>query len=379
MKTLIKLMVNKREQHIVNLKGSPATRRRTSTTGGSRGAVLSFALALAMANAATATPAVDAMLPGRVVSDSSEAAAMFKQAASRPVQPFVAPTRADLPTGEAGELVRYGMELLQHTSELIGPRVVDPARRHSRNDLNCVSCHQAGPSGLPGTKPFALPLVNVVNDYPKLDPKSMKITSLVMRITGMLGQAATPIAPESREMRAMIAYITWLGSKSQPGRAMEGTGLDERMVMPARAADVARGAVLYGGKCAGCHGPQGLGVRNEGFERGRGYAIPPIAGDDAYDDGGHMYMLPLMTRFLRANMPLGASLQAPQLSVEDAYDIAAYVNTELPRKHNSSRTSMYPDVRFRAVGFAIPELFPGDDAAYRKARLGPFHPAGRLD
>jgi cytochrome c len=85
-----------------------------------------------------------------------------------------------------------------------------------------------------------------------------------------------------------------------------------------------------------------------------------------------MVMVPLLTRFLRSNMPLGASADQPLLSVDDAYDIAAFVNTELPRKHSTTRPAPYPDPRFRAIGFAIPENFPGDDAAYRRARLGPF-------
>lgn len=309
---------------------------------------------------------------GSSVSDSAEAAGIFERAAARPVQPFVLPGADEIPAGEQGELVRYGMELLRRSSELMGPRQPDLARRHSRNDLNCVSCHQAGPSGLPGSKPFSLSLVNVRNDYPRLDPKSMKITSVEMRIAGMLGPGAAPIKADSREMRAMVAYIDWLGSKSRPGRAMAGTGLDEAIAMPPRTADAARGGRLYAAQCSACHGAQGLGLKKDGFERGAGYQFPPIAGDDAYDDGGHMYMVPLLTRFLHTNMPLGATAQQPLLSVDDAYDIAAFVNTELPRKHNTARTSFYPDARFRAQGFAIPEQFAGDDAAYRKARLGPY-------
>jgi cytochrome c len=309
---------------------------------------------------------------GSQVGDSAVAAEIFRQADARPVQPFVLPTLDELPLGAVGERVRYGMALLQRSSELLGPRQPDAALRHSRNDLNCVSCHQAGPSGLPGSKPFGLPLVNVRNDYPKLDPKTMKVTSIEMRIAGMLGPGATPIKADSREMQAMVAYIDWLGSKIPPGRAMAGTGLDEAIAMPARAADVARGGTLYAAKCSVCHGAQGLGLKNGGFERGMGYQFPPIAGDDAYDDGGHMYMVPLLTRFLRSNMPLGASADQPLLSVDDAYDIAAFVNTDLPRKHSTTRPALYPDPRFRAIGFAIPENFPGDDAAYRKAGLGPF-------
>lgn len=336
-----------------------------------RYAVLSLCAASGLAGAAEMSlPAA-----GTQVTDSAQAAALFKANAERAVQPFVVPALSELPgdgQGEQGALVRYGHDLIKRTSELIGPRAPDAALRHSRNDLNCVSCHQAGESGLPGSKAFSLPLANVRNDYPKIDPKSMKVTTIEMRIAGMLGAGATPIKADSREMRAMVAYIDWLGSKSLPGRAMNGAGLDEAIAMPARAASVAQGAQLYAAKCSACHGAQGLGLKNPGFEQGTGYLFPPIAGDDAYDDGGHMYMLPLLTRFLRTNMPLGASTQQPLLSVDEAYDIAAFVNSELPRKHNTARPNFYPDPRYRATGFAIPENFPGDAAAYQKARLGPF-------
>ncbi|MNE54515.1 hypothetical protein D3C80_1492980 [compost metagenome] len=97
-----------------------------------------------------------------------------------------------------------------------------------------------------------------------------------------------------------------------------------------------------------------------------------MAGDDTYDDGGHMYMVPLLTRFIHANMPLGSSAAAPQLTVEEAYDIAAYINSELPRRHAPQRVGAYPDSAFRPAGFAIPEHFPNDPEGYRRARFGPF-------
>ena len=344
------------------------------TVAAFRGLRLAGALLVGVALASAPARALDlsAHPVGSIVTDSAAASRLFAQARARPTQPFVTPLLRDIPAGDQGDVIRYGMELLHNTSGLIGPRQPNAALRHSRNDLNCEACHQAGPSGLPGTKPFSLPLVNVRNDYPKLDAKTMLVTSIEARISGMLGAGATPIRADSREMRAMVAYIEWLGSRSRPGRAMIGAGLNETIILPARAANIERGRALYAATCSVCHGPQGLGLKAAGFEGGAGYQYPPIAGDDAYDDAGHMYMVPLLTRFLRTNMPLGATAAKPLLSVADAYDIAAFVNTELPRKHNTGRMSLYPDPRFRVVGFAIPEQFPGNDDAYRRARLGPF-------
>lgn len=321
---------------------------------------------------ATAACALDiaTYAPGAKIENTQEARALLNAYDTRQTQPWIEPSASAIPSGEQGELIRYGIDLLTDTSRRIGPLVADKSMRHSRNNLNCVSCHQAGPSGLPGTKQYSLPFVNVVNDYPKLDIKNMKITSLEMRIAGMLGAGESPIKPDSREMQAMVAYMAWLGSQAKAGMQMQGTGLKENLKMPARAADPVRGGKLYDAKCASCHGPAGLGIKNADFATSGGYQFPPIAGDDTYDDGGHMYMVPLMTRFLYVNMPLGATAKQPQLTVQDAYDIAAYVNSDLPRRHNPGRIHAYPDPAFRPKGFAIHEHYP-NSAAYRRARFGP--------
>ena len=323
-----------------------------------------------------ALPAFAAELPpvGAVVTDAQQAKALVEDFHARPVQPWAAPTQADIPAGPEGDEIRRGLALVSDTSRLIGPHAADPGKRYSRNDLTCEGCHQAGPSGLPGTKPYALPWVNVVNDYPKFDAKAGKVLSLEMRIAGMLGAGHPPIALDAPEMKAMVAYMKFLSSKAKPGMAMAGVGLPEDLAMPARAADPKHGGELYAQKCVACHGAEGLGQPNADIEHGAGYAIPPIAGENSYDDGGHMYMIPLLTRFLYVNMPYGATAQAPQLSVDEAYDIAAYVDTELPRKHSANRKPLYPFADLRPAGFAIPENYPGDDAAYARARLGPFPP-----
>ncbi|MFM0515446.1 c-type cytochrome [Paraburkholderia sp. RL17-373-BIF-A] len=289
----------------------------------------------------------------------------------REIQPWTMPSHGELPTGEQGELIAYGMKILTYTSRYIGPYAPEKMHRYSSNNLNCVNCHQAGSSGMPGTKPFALPFVNVVNDYPKLDVKMMRIYTVEDRILQMCGTGSVPFAKDSREMKAMVAYMTWLGSKAKRGMGMEGAGL-EPISMPARAASPQTGKTLFEQNCAACHASTGVGTRQPDFDQGGGYVFPAIAGDDSYNDAGHMYMVPLLTRFVHANMPLGSSAAAPILSINDAFDISAYVNSELPRKHFASRTTLYPDPLFRPEGFAIPELFPGDRAAYEASRFGPY-------
>ncbi len=316
-------------------------------------------------------PGIPAPRAGEAV-DTVRAMQLLKREAALPVRPWTEPDPAAIPAGDAGNAIRYGKALLTRTSTLIGPNAPDPARRFAGNNLNCVHCHAVGPSGLPGTKPYSLPLVNVVNEYPKLDIKSMKVITLEARIAGMIGKGpAGAIPADGPEMQAILAYLKWLGRGGKPGTRMAQTGLDE-VAMPSRAADVGRGESLYRTHCLSCHQPDGTGIKAPDFASGGGYSFPPIAGNDSYDDGGHMAMVPLLTRFLAANMPYGSTKRSPRLTVDEAYDIAAYVTNNLPRRHNPGRTRSYPAEALRPGGFVIPEHFPGDDAAYQRARFGPF-------
>ena len=88
-------------------------------------------------------------------------------------------------------------------------------------------------------------------------------------------------------------------------------------------------------------------IQNPDFAAGGGYQFPPIAGDDSYNDGGHMAQIPLFARFIYGYMPQGATLKHPIITPQNAIDIAAYVNTVLPRKHDPNRNTYYPNPNFK--------------------------------
>ena len=300
--------------------------------------------------------------------NTSQARILEDRYRRRAEQPFVSPKLSEMPKKSE---IEYGFRLLSQTSSLLGPNAPDTKLRISKNNLNCTHCHQAGESGLPGTKPYSIPWTNVLNDYPKLDVKTMKVISLEDRIIGMLGKASAPEIRKSREVRAIISYMTWLSSKSQPNMRMAGTGLLD-LSYPDRPSDPKRGRELYQEKCISCHGAEGKGSPQADFKKGGGYVFPPIAGNDTYDDGGHMYLVPLFARFILVNMPLGATAEKPILTVDQALDISAYVNSELNRTHSVDRKKFYPDPEFREKGFAVPESFDRGPASFQKAKFGPF-------
>lgn len=236
------------------------------------------------------------------------------------------------------------------------------------NNLNCVFCHQAGEGNLPGTKKYVLPWTHTYASYPKFDAKSGKTLTLEERIMGMIGKGTVPVTKDSPEVQALVAYIKWLGEKypAVPKNLLAETPL------PARPANPRQGANVYRARCQYCHGPQGEGKKAMDFEsKGMGYIYPPVAGQDTYDDGGHMMMIPLLTRFLYATMPFGATYDHPKMSMAEAYDVAAYINVTLPRKHNGNRDHHYPDPTTRPAGAAYREWFHSDEE-FLRAYLGPF-------
>ena len=290
---------------------------------------------------------------------------------SWPTRPWHEPNPGALPGGEEGAQIRAGIAILTHTAALVGPHAPNPTHRLAGNNLNCSQCHQAGDSGLPGTKAYALPLVNVAQEYPKLDIKSMRVITLEDRILGMLGPGEVPATASSPQVQAIVAYLHWLAQDAPAHTRVRGTGLAE-MNFPHRPADLNHGGRAYAQHCTACHGAAGLGLRAADFASGGGYTVPPIAGNDSFDDGGHMAMIPLLARFIYTAMPLGAHHGAPKLSVDEAYDIAAFVNISLQRRAHANRLALYPNPHFRPEGFVIPEFFPNNPNGYLNARLGPY-------
>ena len=136
----------------------------------------------------------------------------------------------------------------------------------------------------------------------------------------------------------MLAYINFLSTGVPIGKAIEGRGVPQLPPMD-RAADPARGAVVYQQACASCHGADGSGKRRAAAP---GYEFPPLWGPGSFNDGAGMHRLIASASFIHANMPFGASYADPILSAEDSWDAAAYVNSQ-PRPRKSGLDRDYPN------------------------------------
>jgi thiosulfate dehydrogenase len=274
------------------------------------------------------------------------------------------PDIATLGNDPFGKLVTYGHALLTDTANQIGPAAANPAMRYAGNDLNCQNCHLQA-----GTRPYAVPLVGVWGQFPQYRGREGEVTTLENRINGCMERSmngrALPL--ESREMKAFAAYVKWLSTGIPDGARLTGAGL-LGVKEPGRAADLTHGAKVYADVCAACHGEDGLGRRTDG---GVGYQFPPLWGRDSYNNGAGMTRLLTAAAFAKYNMPIGTTFEAPLLSDDDAYDVAAYVNSQ-QRPEMSDLERDFPNRLQKPVDTAYGPYADGFSAEQHK--YGPFEP-----
>jgi thiosulfate dehydrogenase len=138
-----------------------------------------------------------------------------------------------------------------------------------------------------------------------------------------------------------------------------------------RAADPARGKAIYTQSCAACHGDNGRGQRTDRVGDAQGYSTPPLWGDDSSNDGAGMDRLVDAANFIHANMPNGTTWRQPALSVQDSWDVAAFVLPQ-PSPHKDHLDRDFPVRTEKPADAAYGPFIDGFSAAQHK--FGPFQP-----
>ena len=290
------------------------------------------------------------------------------QQAAPPAAPAWRVPNADaLPAGIWKDTVLYGRRLFVETPALIGPEVTDPAMRYSSNNLSCQTCHLQA-----GTQAFGLPMIGVYPAFPAYMPRENEVRTIEDRIEGCMERSmngrALPV--DGREMKAMVSYLQFLSTGLPIGQAVVGRGTPSLPFLD-RAADVEKGRVVYAAMCQACHQPDGQGLRRGPKGDAGGYLFPPLWGPDSFNDGAGMHRLISSASFIRANMPFGTNPTTPMLSVEDAWDVAAFMNSH-PRPARPHRDLDYPDRSRKPVDAPFPPF--ADAFPLEQHRLGPFKP-----
>jgi thiosulfate dehydrogenase len=229
-----------------------------------------------------------------------------------------APDTSIIPHNTTGDMIRYGRRLVVNTSFYFGPNgILNPIA----NGLNCQSCHLDA-----GTKPFGNNFGSVASMYPKFRERSGTIESIEKKINDCFERSMNGKSLDSlsKEMRSMVAYMKWLGSNVKKGTSAKGSGLVKLPYLD-RAADTANGRQVFALKCTSCHGVHGEGLLDHSQ---RLYQYPPLWGRHSYNNGAGIYRISKFAAFVKTNMPFGATYDNPLLSDEEAWDVAAYVNSQ---------------------------------------------------
>lgn len=265
-----------------------------------------------------------------------------------------------IPHTKEGEMIRYGRELIVNTVKYLGP---NGSVGHFTNGMNCQNCHLEA-----GTKPYGNNYLSVHSMYPKFRDRSGNIETEVKRVSDCMERSLNgkAVAPESKEMLAILSYLKWVGTGVSVGEKAKGSGFKDLAFLD-RAASPEKGKLVYVQKCQSCHLADGKGQLNDGMQ---GYKYPPLWNDNSYNIGAGLYRLSFFAKYVKYNMPFGASHEAPQLSDEEAWDVSAYVNSQPRPKKDISKD--WPDISKKPVDHPFGPY--KDEFSEQQHKYGPFKP-----
>lgn len=258
------------------------------------------------------------------------------------------------------ELVLYGEELIAHTARYLGP---NGTVKQISNGMNCQNCHLDAGKRVNGNNYAA-----VAATYPKFRSRSGHMETVYKRVSDCFERSLNGSAPESnsREFRAIEAYIKWIGKDVAKNDRPKGSGIQIPEMLD-RAADPVRGEKLYAINCERCHGSNGEGQINPGND---GYIYPPLWGMDSYNTGAGLYRLSSFAGFVQSNMPFNELTHNNRLTDEEAWDLAAYVNSQ-PRPVFRNQHD-WPDISKKP--FDHPFGPYTDSFSEQQHKYGPFLP-----
>ncbi|MCX6291526.1 MAG: c-type cytochrome [Bacteroidetes bacterium] len=273
-------------------------------------------------------------------------------------QTWKAPDTLLIPESDSGKLILYGRTLISHTSEYFGPH---GSISHSTNGMNCQNCHLSA-----GTKPYGNNFSAVASTYPKFRARSGTVESIAKRVNDCLERSLNgkPLETSGEEMKAIVAYMKWLGHDVKKDETPEGAGI---LALPfmIRPADPGKGKSAFERKCISCHGEDGQGKL---FADQKSYQYPPLWGPNSYNVGAGLFRLSRFAGFIKANMPFIVTPENPPLTNEDAWDIAAYVNSmQRPEKNLSAD---WPDISKKPFDYPFGPY--ADSYTETKHKYGPY-------
>lgn len=255
---------------------------------------------------------------------------------------FIAPDTSKLKNDDWGILVKYGKNLIHNTAYYIGPDGV--ASHNLHNKMNCTNCHLDD-----GTRPFGLNFFDTHKTYPQYRARENQVLSLADRVNNCIERphSGDPLALDSKEMLAIIAYIKWLGEEYDKNKH-EGYSL-KYVKYQGLAANSSKGEQVYNAHCKTCHQADGQGQFNT---EKTSYIYPPLWGPLSYQEGSSMHRVIKAASFIKYNMPhLIARWDKPVLSDQEALDVAAFINDANLHARPKSKYVCYPNISTKPIDY----------------------------
>ncbi|WP_298391474.1 c-type cytochrome [Hydrotalea sp.] len=270
-------------------------------------------------------------------------------------------SKSQIPAGtEEGTLILYGYNLITNTCSYFGPKgSVAPVT----NGMNCQNCHLQA-----GTLPYGNNFGKAAANYPEYRARNNGWQSISARVNDCFERSmnGTPLDTNSHEMKAIVAYLQWIGKDVPKGTTPPGTGI-KKIKMLDKAANPEAGKLVFTAHCQSCHGPNGQGLMNI---NGNGYTYPPLWGTNSYNDGAGMYRISTLAGFIQPNMPFGTNYHHPAISTEDAWNVAAYINSQ-PRPH-INQSNDWKDIATKPFDFPFGPY--ADTFSGQQHKYGPYQP-----
>jgi len=273
---------------------------------------------------------------------------------------WIAPDVNTITDAVQKERVEYGKELIAHTSKYLGP---NGSVMQISNGMNCQNCHLQA-----GTAVFGNNYGSVASLYPKFRARSGSVENIYKRVNDCFERSLNGKALDTagKEMQAIQAYIIFLGSNVKKGEKAEGSGFKDLAFLD-RAADPEKGMTVFTAKCQSCHQANGEGVFNADKTE---YTYPALWGKNSFNDGAGLYRISSFAKYVKYNMPAGTTHQNPQLTDEEAWDVAAFVISQTRPHINVPKD--WPDVSKKPVDHPFGPY--ADTFTEKQHKFGPFKP-----
>lgn len=298
--------------------------------------------------------------PGKSVEQTQDATAQPGTPKADAGNYWTAPDISTIPDAKQKEQVTYGQELIAHTSRYLGP---NGSVMQISNGMNCQNCHLQA-----GTVVFGNNYGSVASLYPKFRARSGGVEDIYKRVNDCFERSLNgkALPKTSKEMQAIVSYINFVGSNVEKGKKAEGSGFKDLAWLD-RAASPENGMSVYTAKCQSCHQANGEGVFTLDKTE---YTYPALWGKNSFNDGAGLYRISNFAKYIKYNMPLGVTHQNPQLTDEEAWDVAAYVNSR--QRPDRDLSADWPNIAGKPVDHpfgpyadSIPEI---------QHKFGPFGP-----